>query len=349
MQKLLFRGKALIVLTLMTMLLAGCGSNEKTKEAMKAIEDLDYQGALTLFDEAASLNENERLIARGRGIAYMGLTDYEQSILCFKDALAKSDGLVQSVDYDLNYYLAAAYTKEEDYSSAKDCYDAILALRPREKNAIFMRGQVKLGLKDIEGAKEDFEKIMAMEPTNYDRLISIFESLSHYGYEETGKEYLNNALVANEKKMNAYDIGRIYYYLGDYQKSYIALEEAKAKGSETSYLYLGKAYEATGDYNYAASVYSSYIAKEGGNARMYNQLGLCELNRGDYRKALEAFQQGLAMEDKGEIQQSLAFNEIVAYEYLGEYQEAHSKMKKYVKKYPDDAQAKRELDFLSTR
>lgn len=343
------RGVVLFVASLTLLVLSACGNNEKTKEAMKCVEELDYQGALTLFDEAESLGENVRLIARGRGIAYMGLTDYEQSISCFKDALAKSDGMLQSVDYDLNYYLAAAYTKAEDFESAKECYDAILALKPREKNATFLRGQVKLGLNDFEGAKEDFDRIISMEPTNYDRLIAVYESLAHYGHAEVGKEYLTKALEAGEKRMNAYDIGRIYYYLGDYQKSYIALEEAKAKGSEASYLYLGKAYEATGDFNYAASVYSSYIAKEGGNAKMYNQLGLCEINRGDYRKALEAFQQGLAKEEKGEIMQSLSFNEIVAYEYLGEYKEANKKLKKYVKQYPDDKQAKRELDFLSTR
>ena len=57
-----------------------------------------------------------------------------------------------------------------------------------------------------------------------------------------------------------------------------------------SYLYLGRAYEATGDYNYAANVYNSYLEKYEGNAEMYNQLGLCEMTRGEYGKALEAFQ-----------------------------------------------------------
>ena len=51
------------------MLLGGCKSTtEKTREAMSLVQQLDYDAALALFDEAESAGENERLIARGRGI-----------------------------------------------------------------------------------------------------------------------------------------------------------------------------------------------------------------------------------------------------------------------------------------
>lgn len=148
--------------------------------------------------------------------------------------------------------------------------------------------------------------------------------------------------------MDNYVVGRIYFYLEDYQKACMALEEAKEKGSADSYLYLGRAYEATGDYNYASSVYNSYLGKYEGNAEMYNQLGLCEMAKGEYQKALEAFQAGMQLENSGMIQ-SLAFNEIVAYEHLGEFEKAYVLMGSYLNSYPDDEQARREYDFLSTR
>lgn len=84
-------------------------------------------------------------------------------------------------------------------------------------------------------------------------MIEIYEALADYGYREVGQEYLQNVLNT-AKQLDSYDSGRIYYYLGDYQKAYLALEEAKGKGGVDSYLYLGKAYAATGDYNYASSV-----------------------------------------------------------------------------------------------
>lgn len=330
-------------------ILTGCGSsNEKTKSGMQLIESLDYEGALAQFDEAAIANENARLIARGRGIAYMHMTDYEQAITCFQEALAGSNGLIQDVDFDLNYYLAAAYTKNGQYTEAKETYDAILALRPQEEDAYFLRGSVLLAMSDFENAKADFDKVIAMDAKNYDRMIEIFEVLQTYGYKEVGQTYLQDALTAGGTQMKAYDKGRIYYYLGEYQQAYIALEEARQDGNAESYIYLGKAYEATGDYNYASSVYNSYLSKDPNNAMVYNQLGLCEMAKQEYQKALEAFQAGMQVEGNS-MMQVLSFNEVVAYEYLGEYKKAAVLLDNYLKLYPDDEQAKREQEFLATR
>lgn len=331
------------------LMLTGCGSNnEKVSEGMKLIGELDYQGALVQFEEAEELSENARLIARGRGIAYMGMTDYEQAVSCFQEALRGSNGLIESVDFDINFYLAAAYTKSGQYQEAKEVYDAILALRPGEEDAYYLRGSVLLALGDYENAKLDFDKTISMDTKNYDRLIDIYQALENLGYKEVGQGYLQNALDADESQMKAYDKGRIYYYLGEYQKAYIALEEAREDGNAESSLYLGMAYEATGDYNYASSVYNSYLAKDSGNAAVYNQLGLCEMKKGDYQKALEAFQAGKQIEGNG-IMQSLLFNEVVAYEYLGEFETAATLLDSYLTSYPDDEKAKREQQFLSTR
>lgn len=329
--------------------LTGCGEkNEVLQNAMASVQSLDYEGALTQFEEAENSGANIRLVNRGRGIAYMGLTDYEQAVNCFRQALSSSNGFVENIDFDLNYYMAAAYVKSGRYEEAEDAYDAILGLRSNEKDAYFLRGNVRLNLQDFEGAKADFDKVISMDPRNYDRLIEIYEVLDNFGYRDAGQQYLQTALNSGDKSMDTYVMGRFYYYLGEYQKAYLALEEAKDKGGVDSYLYLGRAYEATGDYNYASNVYNSYLSKYDENAEVYNQLGLCELAKGEYQKALAAFQSGMQLEDNP-MQQSLAFNEIVAYEYLGEYEQAYALLTNYMKNYPDDEQARRELDFLSTR
>lgn len=104
----------------MTGMLTGCGSDTtKITEGMQLVETLDYQGALNAFDEAEEQKEDSRLIARGRGIASMGLTEYDQAVEYFTQALELSDGWVQNVDYDMNYYLAAAYTKNGQPAEAK--------------------------------------------------------------------------------------------------------------------------------------------------------------------------------------------------------------------------------------
>ena len=188
-----------------------------------------------------------------------------------------------------------------------------------------------------------------MAPNDFSRLIQVYEVLAAEGYDQLGREYLETALEQRSDKMAAYDKGRIYYYLGNYEQAQVLLEQAKDSGGADSYLYLGLAYEATGDYNYAiTNVYTSYLNKGEGNAEIYNQLGLCYLKQEEYSSALEAFQNAMQMEDNS-MMQVLRFNEIVAYEYLGEYTQAAVLLDNYLKTYPDDEQAKREYSFLSTR
>ena len=328
--------------------LTGCGDDGAyVTKAMELIKAVDYQGALTELDNAEENGENTRLINRARGIACMGLTDYRGAIQYFEQAISDSNGVLQDIDFDLNFYLAAAYSKNEQYSEAEEIYNAILALK-QDEDAYFLRGNVRMVLGNYSNAMDDFDKVVEMSPSDYDRLIEIYEVLTYFGHEEVGRDYLRVALNNGSKQMDKLMTGKIYYYLGDYQNAYIALEEARAEGIQESFLYLGKAYEATGDYNYAVNVYTSYLGKYEGNAQVYNQLGLCEMTRGEYAKALEAFQAGIQLPENT-LLQTLSFNEIVAYEYLGEYEQAYELLKTYLQKYPDDEQAKREYDFLSTR
>lgn len=334
---------------LLAAFLAGCAqTDEKLGKAMELIQALDYNGALTELDNAEEEGENKRLIDRARGIAYMGLTDYDQAIDSFLTALEGSDGIVQNVDFDLNFYLAAAYTKNGQYSEAEEVYNAVLALRPNQEDAYFLRGNVRLSLGNYQGAAGDFDQVISMDSKNYDRLIEIYQVLDYYGHGEEAQAYLRTALAAGDSQMDKYDSGRIYYYLGEYQNACLALEEARSEGGLESYLYLGRAYEATGDYNYAANVYNSYLNTHEEDAEIYNQLGLCEMSRGEYRKALEAFQAGIQLGNAA-LLQTLSFNEITAYEYLGEYEQAFALLRIYLGNYPDDGQARREYDFLSTR
>lgn len=338
-----------VLLTSGVFLLTGCGSaTTHISKGMQLIQELNYEAALESFQEAEKLGENGKLLYRGQGIAYMGMTEYKKAAQSFLDALTYSDGWVEEVDYDINLYLAAAYTKDGKFTDAEKIYNAVLAMRPSDEDALFLRGNVRLRQGDYTNAKADFDEVVKLDGKNFDRLIQIFEVLDHFGYKDSGQGYLTDALQTYEEQMSEYDKGRMYFYLGDYQNAYHALEAAKSKKGVEAYIYLGKAYEATGDYNYASNVYNSYLASNADNAGVYNQLGLCEMKKGQYAKALEAFQKGLKTEDK-DMKQSLLFNEIVAYEYLGEYQKAAVLMESYLKVYPDDENAKREYEFLSSR
>lgn len=331
---------------------SGCGSNQTGSSlaaGMECIESMDYKAALAAFQTAEQNGEDGRLIKRGLGIAYIGLTDYDSAIDSFLQCLALSDGIVEEMDYDVNFYLAAAFQKSGKYSESEKVYDAILAMRPQDIDAYYFRGNARLSQEEYEDARVDFDKVIALEPYNFGRLIEIYEVLSDHGYKQIGEEYLETALSQREAKMTALDKGKINYYLGQFEKAQIFLEDAKSTGEAEAFLYLGMAYEATGDFNYAiTNVYTSYLNKNKENPQIYNQLGLCYIKQEDYASALSAFQSAMQIADRDMIQ-ALQFNEIVAYEFLGEYTQAAVLLDNYIKMYPDDEAARREYAFLSTR
>lgn len=333
------------------MFFTGCGAKEKTDNislGMEAVQNLEYESALQYFSAALEEEENERLICRGMGLAYMGLSRYEDAIAYLEKALQLSDGSIQDIDYDINYYLATAYFRNGQPQEALRSYDAILALRPKEIEAYYLRGYVKLYNGDYESAKEDFDKSISLDAQNYDRLLKIYTALVDNGYKEAGKEYLQQVIADNEKTISNYDLGRIYYYLEDYESAKNYLSQVKISSDYEASLYLGRTYEALGDYNYASSIYNDYTINDQSKPEIYNQLGLCRMQMGEYELALMAFQSAMNIEGN-EMMQTLKFNEIVAYEYMEDYKTAAALMSDYLKSYPDDEAAQRENLFLKTR
>lgn len=333
-------------------LLCGCGGNKNSSyvdTGMNQIEIADYDGALVSFSAAREAGENKELIARGEGIAYLGRTDYDQAVTSFLEALSYCDGTVTDLEYDINYYLATAYYKAGSYQEAYDTYTAILQLKHRDARAYYLRGLSLLAMGDMAQATADFDRALELAPSDYAMYIDIYLALDQYGYTQEGRGYLENAMKNGSKTMSDYNKGRICYYLGDYENACVYLDNAnKTNSSQEVVLALGQAYEATGDINFAASIYTNYLANYGDNAKIYNQLGICKLAVGDYEAAKTAFESGIALNDM-DIMQTLKYNEIVAYEYLGDFKKACVLMETYLMTYPDDEAALREYEFLKTR
>lgn len=337
-------------LTVLLSVMTACEGKPETKidTGMKALENLDYSTAEQCFESAVAAGESAKQAYRGQGMAYLAMARYDDSIAAFERALAQSNGIVGEIEYDISYYLAVAQYKNGDTEGAYNTYSAIIALDKENAQAYYLRGSVALESGRHDDAVKDYDYAVSLTPKDYDLYIRIYEDLLDADFKSEGEVYLRKALEG-DTKMSIYQQGKFYYYLGQYEDARNSFEKASsASDSEELVLFLGRTYEALGDMNYAASLYSNFIDKHVDAAEVINQLGLCRLKAGEYAGALEAFDQGIAIENNS-IMQSLKYNEIVAYEYLTDFKKATVLMEAYLKVYPDDQKAVREYEFLQTR
>lgn len=339
----------LTTLIVIGILLAGCGKQAKEdpfQAVYATMEEKAYMEALMQLEEIDQTRKNRQELARLKGICYIGTGQYQAAVTALETALSYNEGFLKEVDYDINRYLAVAYYNLEHYEEAEHVYAAMVELVPKDAEIQYMHGVTFLKLGRFEDAKNAFDRAVALEPANYDRIIDIYEAFYQYGYRDLGLEYVETA-IKSSANMNDYDKGRMYYHTEQYNLAVSALENIDKDAYSDAALYLGMSYEALGDYNYAVSVYSSAI-KDNTTPGLFNHLGLCQMKIGAYGEALKSFQKGLACEG-GEFKQALRFNEAVAYEYLADFDTAKKLMQAYLKDYPNDAEAQREYDFLKTR
>ena len=128
-----------------------------------------------------------------------------------------------------------------------------------------------------------------------------------------------------------------------------ALVEAVNLEYSDAMLLLGRVYLNMGDSASARSMYQNYLDEGEYPGRGYNGLALCDIYEGSYDSALQNIQSGLEAGEDEEARKSLLYNEIVVYEYQKDFATAKSKMAEYLAAYPDDQDAVRENQFLSTR
>ena len=333
------------------LMMGGCG--KKTEDinllaGMEQVEQYNFQQAIENFELALLNNEDAELSYRGQGIAYMGLGNYADAETAFLKSIEKAGNKLTSLEYDTNYYLASAYMKQGKYAQAEEIYSAIISLKKKEKDAYYLRACALLRQSKYEDAVADFEKAFDLDSNNLNLVTDAYVEMQAAGYGEQGKTYLQEFMQKKEKSLKDGEKGTIYYYLEDYESARKYLDDFIGKNDPKYSMLLGQTYEKLDNMSYAAVVYQTYLDANEPNAALYNSLGICLMHQEKYDEAAETFQKGIDMGNSDYLQE-LRFNQIVANEYTGNFAQAKTMMQSYLQNYPDDAQAKKENEFLKTR
>ena len=339
----------LIVIGFTATMLTGCNDTETASyKAAEALGAGDYETAVTIASSAIESGAGDKEMFRAKAIGLLGLGEYDQAESTFLQAFGCSNGLIDRIDIDNSCYMAVAQYKKGEHAEARSTLDSIIALRPKDDGAYYLRGKVELAMGEKESALNDFDKTVTLAPENYDRYVGIYEELHSRGYDSEAASYLEKAMSAGSK-LSDYNKGVLEYYMGSYTDARNDLESARKKSdNENLTLYLGKTYEALGDDGYAMSIYEEFIRLNPNAGRIYDQLASCQIKKGDNEGALTTIESGLSL-GNGDGMQGLMFNRIVAYERCYDFKSAKKAMDEYLLLYPDDETAIRENVFLSSR
>ncbi len=201
-------------------------------------------------------------------------------------------------------------------------YNAIIKYN-KDARAYYLRGDLYMDMGEEKKGRADFESAVQQGKKNYEIYIGIYESLSRH---EKRMRDRNICLLRwrskGDKPEDELYKGRISVICSVKTKMpSVIWKKAKEHKQMLASYYLGLAYDANGDSDKAKKCIAEYI--KSGVATSYDlyELGMQEMQDGNYKNALTYFNSGLELE-KVPNKQNLMKSAIAAYEYSGDFDSA---------------------------
>lgn len=341
---------------LTALMFSGCSSapTETMTKAQTSLSAADYETANTMYDAAIEEGHQLESCYRGKGIALMGMMEYDQAAEAFENALQLKTFLEKTfysnddMEKDINRYLASCYVRTGSSDKAVDIYDSLIEKDDDDPQLYKDRGTAKAAEGNIDGAKEDFDYAINLDRRDYELILEIAQILDEYGAKDYGIAYLQNVPSLDESVIEPVLQGKILYYLGNYEEAVEKLQSSVG-GSDDAAVIVCKSYLALGDIDSANQVLADLGNKVEESAELLSMRGSIEMQSGDYAAAASDYESAMPLAQGGDDMQTLLYNRAVACEYQGDYDKARSLFTDYLESYPGDQQAQREMLFLQTR
>lgn len=161
----------------------GFGNAGNEKLGVPGGATLQYKMKLTAFEKAKEsweMNTQEKLeqsvIVKEKGTQYFKEGKYKQASVQYKRIVSwlENESALQEEDEKkatslrlaAHLNLAMCYLKIQEPSPALGNCDKALKLDSTNEKALFRRGEALFAMKEFEGAKDDFQKVIQLYPSN---------------------------------------------------------------------------------------------------------------------------------------------------------------------------------------
>lgn len=283
------------------------------------------------------------------GIKQMENAEYAKAEESFQKALDQSLGKVSDQEIDVCYYKALAQFKNGELGKAIETYDSLIKYDKKNWEAYYLRGSVYLKNGDSTKALQDYEKAVSLNTKDCELYTGIYENLENTDQAKQGEKYLEQALKLKPSSGEDYmNLGYAYFLKKDYANAEKMLNQAVDKGTDQALLKLGKVYAAQDQKEKAEECFNQYMKAHPKDVDAITTLGDSAMSAGEYADAKTYFEKALSLGGEKKDQQ-IWKKYIAACEYAGEFEQALSEARAYLKQYADDETMQKEAEFLKTR
>ncbi|KAG9490245.1 hypothetical protein GDO78_005895 [Eleutherodactylus coqui] len=248
--------------------------NEENKNPRRKLHDYDYWNKLDVDKALQELdkedNTNESMSAESdsgeedgiRIDTEKALSDKEKGNNYFK--AGNYDEAVQSYTRGMNAdpynavlptNRASAFFRLKKYAVAESDCNLAIALNRNYFKAYARRGACRMALKNFQGAKEDYEKVLEMDPNNFEATNEL---------KKIALELQSSSSILDEKVDVGENIQEKSSEVCEEEKKHIEAQQLKQKAIVQKDL--GNAYFKEGKYELAIECYTQGIAADGTNA-----------------------------------------------------------------------------------
>ena len=188
-----------------------------------------------------------------------------------------------------------------DKQGAIDDFNQAIKINPNYARAYFDRGNARYELGDKQGAIEDFNQLLKIFP-DFDKVFSVMGDVHSYlGDKQAAIQDYNQAIKINPNSAEVYyNRGNARYELGDKQGAIDDYNQAIKINPNyaNAYTNRGIIYHQQGNYTAAISDYNQAVAKNANSSVAINNIGLIKYEQGDRETAIKQWQQAIKINNK---------------------------------------------------
>ena len=262
--------------------------------AISHLKEQNTHDAIEILSRASQLAPDHPGILMNLGGAYRFHGDLRKAAHCFARTVAiRPDAPLPAL-----LLLARTQLELEDFAQAAECCNRVLALDPRNVNALNLRGMARNELQDFAGSEADFSQALQWDPRNTEAMCSKALLLANTGRIDEALGLSSKAIALETASGAAHRTkGAVLSIAGRWPEALASIEDAIARESHDSaaWLLYGQAQSALRQYSTAGKSLRNAIQCNRRNRDAWLLLAGMLLETGASSEALELLTQAIPL------------------------------------------------------